>query len=81
MAKITSNTILILLYICFSLVLSKEIDYNGKPYEETVEVTKSIDYHLKFKSDVTKPDYIKIILTNYKRKKSLSDLNKHFAHI
>ena len=70
MAKIISNTILNLLYICFlltffTLVLSKEINYNPteKSAEDSVEKATSLsnEYTLKFGSGA-KPSYIKIIL-------------------
>ena len=70
MAKIKSNTILNLLYICFlltffSLVLSKDINYNPseKGGKDSVEKATSLtnEYTLKFGSE-TKPSYIKIVL-------------------
>ena len=71
MAKIASNTILILLYICFllnsfSLVLSRPINYNyeNSCAEETITEAGSLanDFQLQFNSGPN-TEYIKIILT------------------
>ena len=71
MAKIASNTILILLYICFllnsfSLVLSRTINYNyeNSCAEETITEAGSLanDFQLQFNSGPN-TEYIKIILT------------------
>ena len=70
MAKIASNTILILLYICFllnsfSLVLSRQINYNyeNSCAEETITEAGSLanDFQLQFNSGPN-TEYIKIIL-------------------
>ena len=74
MAKITSNTFLKLLYICFllnsfSLVLSRDVNYEtGKVAEVTVDEATSPknDFLLKFGSGVAIPSYIKVTLSPLK---------------